>query len=156
MANKKNKLSRLVEALPDLLRRAEEHNEDCLNCNGRGISYRKIDIYAPCYNCRSSGRVPFVDNIIPKNNPPDFDVMRDIAERNVHILTRFIREEYAKIGVEVDIRLNFPNPNRGSIARHWEERNLDRPPFGDIYPADGNLEEKIMFEPPREEKKCTL
>lgn len=156
MTNKKSKLSRLVKQLPDLLRRAEDYNEDCLSCNGNGITYRKIDIYAPCYNCNSSGRVPFVDNVIPKNNPPDLDVMHQIAERNVHILTRYIREEYAKIGVEIDIRINFPNPNRSSISRHWEERNSINPYMKDIYPADGNLEEKLMLEPLGKEKKCFL
>jgi len=82
--------------------------------------------------------------------------MRQIAERNVHILTSYIREEYAKIGVEVHIRLEFPNPNRSSISRRWEERNLCNPPYGDIYPADGNLEEKLMLEPLGREKKCFL
>jgi hypothetical protein len=150
MENKKSKLSRLVEQLPDLLRRAEDYNEDCLSCNGRGITYRKIDVYAPCINCNSTGRVPFVDNIIPKNNPPDLDVMHQIAERNVHILTRYIREEYAKIGVEIDIRINF-------LSRSWEQRNSINPPYmKDIYPADGNLEEKLMLEPLGREKKCFL
>jgi len=156
MADKKGKLSRLVEALPDLLRRAEDHNENCLSCNGQGMTYRKIDIYAPCCNCKSTGRVPFVDNMIPKNNPPDFDVMREVAERNVHILTSHIREEFYRIGVEVSIRIDFPNPNRGGIARQWERRNTVNPYImRDIYPEDGNLEEKLMLEPRRKDK-CFL
>ena len=146
MANRKSKLSRLVDALPDLLHRAEDYNETCLSCNGQGITYKKIDVYAPCHNCNSTGRVPFVDNMIPKSHPPDLDVMMKIAQRNVHILTDYIRSEYAMVGIEVQVRFEFPNPNRGEIARLWEKRNLDPT----IYPEDGNIEEKLIFEaPPR-------
>jgi len=146
MADKKSRLSRLVDKIP--YPNIREYKEDCIGCSGRGIVYRKIDIYAPCYNCKTTGRVPFVDNVIPKNDPPDFNVMREIAERNTHILVRFIREEYAKLGIEAVVRLDFPNVNRGSIARNWEGRNLVNPTLmADIYPEDGNLEEKIMLEP---------
>lgn len=152
MADKKSRLSRLVDKLP--YPNIREYKEDCLACNGRGMTYRKVDLHAPCYNCKSTGRVPFVDNVIPKEHPPNFDIVRQVAERNAHMLIQIIREDYAKLGIEVSIRLDFPNVNRGSISRHWEGRNLVNPTLmGDIYPADGNLEEKLIFEPPTGKEK---
>ena len=150
MGDKKSRLDRLLEKIP--FPNLREYKEDCLSCGGQGITYKKLDIYAPCLNCRTTGRVPFVDNVIPKDKPPDFDTMMQIAERNLHTLTRYIKEEFAKIGVEIDIRYTFPNPNRGSIAKNWEARNLINPTLADVYPEDGNLEEKLIFEPSRRKK----
>jgi len=137
----KGKLSDMLDAL---LPAKKNFEEDCLSCGGRGVKVENIQIHKPCLSCGGRGLVPFVDNIIPKIKAPDMGDMTRYAERNAHILMSYIREQFSRVGIEVYVRLEFPNPGRGSIARGWEKRNTFDP-F--IEPADGNLEENLFIFP---------
>lgn len=145
-------MAKLIDKIKGFTTR--ENTETCLACHGRGVKVQNIDLLEPCLYCGGVREVPFTDNVIPKMRPPDdFELCR-MVERNIHTLMVCIREQYMRIGVEADVRIETRSRYRGETMRMWAEKDLLNPTLKDIYPEDGNFEEKY-FVFPKKEAKCT-
>ena len=81
--------------------------EECTGCGGRRYQPRVITIYDPCDKCGGSGKVVWIDNIVPKKCSPNGEFLQETTARNISVLISELRYEGMKMGWEFEI-----NPRR--------------------------------------------
>lgn len=83
----------------------------CSKCSGESMISGNFYIYEVCPKCSGEGKVDWVTNAMGGNSPtqPSFDILQDIMQRNIRILSQEIQRQGYMLGITVDVDIKIDN-----------------------------------------------